>query len=86
MREMSATEFSRNLSRVLDAAEGGETIAVVRNGERIALLVPAPRANGAAVAELLRSWRGKLEFGPEWDEMLEEIRSMPARLEDPWRD
>ncbi|MGQ0575216.1 MAG: type II toxin-antitoxin system Phd/YefM family antitoxin [Pseudonocardia sp.] len=86
MREMTASEVSRNLSRVLDATENGETIAVTRNGERVALLVPAPRANGAAVAELLRSWRGKLEFGPEWDEMLEENRAMPARLEDPWRD
>ncbi len=86
MREMTTSEVSRNLSAVLDDAEGGETIAVTRSGHRVALIVPAPRANGAAVAEVFRKWRGTLEFGPEWDEMLEENRAMPARLEDPWRD
>lgn len=86
MKEMTATEFSRNLSRVLDAAEDGETIAVTRNGERIAMLVPAPRANGAALAEVFRRWHGKIELGPEWDEMLEENRRMPARVQDPWDD
>lgn len=86
MREMTASEVSRNFSAVLDEAERGGTIAVTRNGERIAHIVPAPRANGAALAEMFREWRGKLVFEDHWDEILEENRSMPARLEDPWRD
>jgi len=83
---MTTSEVSRNLSAVLDAAENGETIAVTRSGHRVALIVPAPRANGAALAEVFERWRGKLEFDDHWDEMLEENRALPARLEDPWRD
>lgn len=91
MREMTTSEVSRNLSAVLDEAERGGTIAVTRSGQRVALIVPAPRTNGAAVAEYLRGWRGTLDLGTldlgtEWDAMLEQDRTMPARVEDPWRD
>lgn len=83
---MTTSEVSRNLAAVLDEAERGGTIAVTRSGRRVALIVPAPRANGAAVAEYLRGWRGTLDLGTEWDAMLEQDRTMPARVEDPWRD
>ena len=58
MREMSASEASRNFSAVLDSAEHGETIVVTRAGKQVALIVPAPRANGAALREVFRRWSG----------------------------
>lgn len=58
MREMSASEASRNFSAVLDAAEHGETIVVVRSGRRVALIGPAPRANGAELRAVFERWRG----------------------------
>lgn len=86
MREMTTSEVSRNLSAVLDEAERGETIAVTRSGKRVALIVPAPRANGAALAEVFRRWSGQLAIDDEFEAAVEEKRTMPERLEDPWRD
>lgn len=86
MREMTTSEVSRNLSAVLDEAERGETIAVTRSGKRVALIVPAPRANGAALAEVFRRWSGKLVIDDEFEAAVEEKRIMPERLEEPWRD
>jgi len=86
MREMTTSEVSRNLSAVLDEAERGGTIAVTRSGKRVALIVPAPRANGAALAEVFRRWSGQLSIDDEFEAAVEEKRIMPERLEDPWRD
>ena len=55
---MSASEASRNFSAVLDSAQHGETIVVTRAGKQVALIVPAPRANGAALREVFRRWSG----------------------------
>ncbi|OZM84301.1 hypothetical protein CFP66_02925 [Pseudonocardia sp. MH-G8] len=55
---MSASEAARNFSAVLDATEKGETIVVTRSGRRVALIAPAPRANGAALSDVLDRWRG----------------------------
>ncbi len=57
MREISASEASRNFSAVLDSAEHGETIVVVRAGRRVALIAPAPQANGAALRAVFRRWQ-----------------------------
>jgi len=84
MREMTASEVSRNLSRVLDATENGETIAVTRNGERIALLVPAPRDNGAALAEVFRTWQGRTGIDDEFEANVTAIRTMTGEDHDPW--
>lgn len=63
MREMSASDASRNFSAVLDCAEQGETIVVTQGGKRVALIVPAPRANGPALREVFRRWQGNAAFG-----------------------
>lgn len=86
MREMTASEVSRNLSAVLDQAEQGETIAVTRNGERVALIVPAPRANGPALAEVFRRWKGRNGIDDEFEAAVEEIRTMAGQDRDPWHD
>jgi prevent-host-death family protein len=87
MKEMSATEVARNFSAVLDSIEDGETVVITRAGSQVAKLVPTPRANGAALAEVLRSWQGKVVFGEEFEEAVAWVRAMPADLDgDPWRE
>lgn len=63
MREMSATEASRNFKAVLDEAEHGETITVTRGGKRVAVIAPAPRANGRAVLEVMERYRKRAPAG-----------------------
>jgi len=87
MKEMSATEVARNFSAVLDSVENGETIVITRGGHQLAKLVPTPRANGAALAEVLRKWQGQDVFGPEFDETVAWARSLPADQDgDPWHE
>lgn len=89
MREVSATEVSRNFSAVLDSTERGETILVTRGGEPVATIAPAPRANGAALIDLFS--RYARSPGAGGDELAENIASLQefARSDldvDPWRD
>lgn len=58
MREITASEASRNFSAVLDSVENGEKVVVTRAGRRIAAISPAPAATGAALNAVLRRWRG----------------------------
>lgn len=89
MKEMTATEVARSFSAVLDAVERGESIVVTRGGERLATIAPAPRANGAAINEIIRKHAVPLAEG-EADpmlEVLEELRALTADVDgDPWRD
>lgn len=88
MREMSASEASRNFSAVLDSAEHGETIVVTRGGKRVALIMPAPRANGAALREVFRRWQGNAVFDDTFAANVAAVREVvSAELDsDPWRE
>ena len=88
MREISASEAARNFSAVLDSAEHGETIVVTRSGRRVALIAPAPRANGGAVLDLFERWRGHSAFDDGFEERVNAARnSVSADLDtDPWHD
>jgi prevent-host-death family protein len=88
MREMSASEASRNFSAVLDAAEHGETIVVHRGGRRVALIAPAPRANGKALLDVVKRWRGRDELDEAFAENVAKARTSvtPDLDTDPWRD
>lgn len=57
MREVTASEASRNFSSLLDAVEGGESVIITRSGSRVATIAPAPRCNGGAVREVLARWQ-----------------------------
>ncbi|KZM68204.1 type II toxin-antitoxin system Phd/YefM family antitoxin [Nocardia terpenica] len=46
MSTMTAAEASRNFSAVLDRAEHGETITIVRHGHTVAVIAPAPKRTG----------------------------------------
>jgi prevent-host-death family protein len=88
MREMTASEASRNFSAVLDDAEHGETIVVTRNGHRVALIVPAPRSNGRALREVFRRWNGNDALDDKFADNVAAVRdTATAELDtDPWRD
>ncbi|MGH3768111.1 MAG: type II toxin-antitoxin system Phd/YefM family antitoxin [Pseudonocardiaceae bacterium] len=88
MRELSASEVSRNFSAVLSSAEHGETIAVTRAGKRVALIAPAPRANGAALREVFRRWEGNAAFDDTFAANVAAARDAAAAALDldPWRD
>jgi prevent-host-death family protein len=85
---MAASEASRNFSAVLDEAEHGETIVVTRNGRRVALIVPAPRANGSALLSLFQEWEGRTEFDEDFANRVAEADSLEAAEldSDPWQD
>lgn len=85
---MSASEASRNFSAVLDAAEHGETIVVHRGGRRVALIAPAPRANGKALLDVVERWRGRDELDEAFAENVARSRASVTTEPDtdPWRD
>lgn len=88
MREMTASEASRSFSAVLDSAERGETIVVTRSGRRVALIAPAPQANGAALREVFRRWEENPALDDDFAERVT-AASTAASVEldtDPWRD
>ncbi|MCP3797858.1 type II toxin-antitoxin system prevent-host-death family antitoxin [Allokutzneria sp. A3M-2-11 16] len=82
MKVLTASEASRRFSAVLDEVEEGETIVVTRGGRRVALLSPAPRANGAELAALARRWAGRLDEGFAGD--VAGARAGVGLDEDPW--
>ncbi len=42
MRQLTVTEAKANLSKLLDAVERGETVAITRHGKRVARIEPLP--------------------------------------------
>ena len=84
---MSAADVARRFSAVLDGAEHGETIVVTRGGRRVALIVPAPRANGQAVNEILARWRGRLNIDDVFAAHVADAGDATIELDrDPWRE
>ena len=81
VRDVSATDASRNFSNLLDAVEhDGESFVISRHGHVVARLEPAG-GNGQAVRELLRGARPDRDWAGE----LADLRSMPPQ-ERPWSD
>ncbi|MCX5041622.1 type II toxin-antitoxin system prevent-host-death family antitoxin [Aldersonia sp. NBC_00410] len=88
MREMSASEASRNFAAVLDAVEQGETIVVTRSGRRVASIAAAPAESGSALAEVFARWRGSPALDADFaDRVSAGRRSVSADLDgDPWNE
>jgi len=84
MRIMTASDASRRFSAVLDDAEQGETIVITRGGRRVAVISPAPAANGAALAAFSRRWRGRLDADFAAD--VAATRASAVLDGDPWQD
>lgn len=86
MREMTASEASRNFSAVLDSVENGETIVVTRAGRRVAAIAPAPAATGAAFNEVLTRWREAGALDDDFARRIDAARDAAAADidADPW--
>ncbi|HEX8859738.1 MAG TPA: type II toxin-antitoxin system prevent-host-death family antitoxin [Actinomycetes bacterium] len=82
MKTVTATEAARNFAAVLDEAERGETIVVVRGSRRVATIGPAAAAPGRAVKELLRRHRPDRD----WVKDLWRVRRLTADQERSWPD
>lgn len=82
MRTMTASEVSRRFSAVLDKAEHGDTIVITRAGHRVAILSPAPAANGAALLDAVRGWGAPDD--PDFAVDLAAVRAAVTLDEDPW--
>ena len=87
MKELSASEAARRFSAVLDGAEDGETYVITRAGRRVAMIVPAPRANGRAVSDVLGRWRNRLAVDDGFAGVVEAAGAVTTEGDaDPWRD
>ena len=86
MREVTASEASRNFSAVLDSVERGETILVTRAGRRVASIAPTPLATGAALNAVLRRWRGAAALDDDFAESIATARAAASTEDDrdPW--
>ena len=86
MREVTASEASRNFSAVLDSVERGETILVTRAGRRVASIAPTPLATGAALNAVLRRWRGAAALDDDFAEFIDTARAAASTEDDrdPW--
>ena len=86
MRVLTATEISRNFSRVLDEmASGGEEIVIMRGKHPVAKIVPgAPRL---AALEVLADLHRTLDDddGEAWlEDAARADRRLKKELRDPW--
>lgn len=88
MRELTASEASRNFSAVLDCAERGEKIVVTRGGRRVAMIAAAPRTDGAALRAVFERWRGAPALDDAFGARIGTVREMvTGELDvDPWHD
>ena len=87
VKELTDAEVARRFSAVLDDAENGEAVAITRDGRRIAMLVPAPRANGAALLDVFRRWDGQLAADDTFDADVAAARDLPPGPDaDPWHE
>lgn len=81
---MTATEASRHFSDLLDAAERGETITIVRGGHPVAEIGPAHKRTGADLRSAL------VDIPPPDEEfgihIAETVALLRSEVNDPWAD
>jgi prevent-host-death family protein len=70
MKDISATEASRNFSKLLDEVQKGRSFHIVRGGERVATVTPVKRHTGAELIAIYER-RGP---DPELADAIEEGR------------
>ncbi|TAN40929.1 MAG: type II toxin-antitoxin system Phd/YefM family antitoxin [Nitrospirae bacterium] len=86
MKTVSATEFSRNFSAIMDRVEHGhEEFIVVRNNHEVARIVPGPAFMTAleALADLYRTIPDSA--GKDWlGDSRKSGKKMKDAVRDPW--
>ncbi|MEV2225105.1 type II toxin-antitoxin system prevent-host-death family antitoxin [Nocardia vinacea] len=84
MTTMTAAEASRNFSAVLDRAEHGETITIVRHGRTVATIAPAPIRTGRALRSALES-TDVPAFDEDYESDIASALSLVSdEVRDPW--
>jgi prevent-host-death family protein len=71
MTQVGMHEAKTKLSQLVERAEAGEDIVIARNGKPAARLVPVRSA--AALASVRGSWRGRVRFADDFDELPDDI-------------
>ncbi|MFI5782503.1 type II toxin-antitoxin system Phd/YefM family antitoxin [Nocardia sp. NPDC051570] len=81
---MTAAEASRNFSAVLDRAEHGETITIVRHGRTVATITPAPKRTGRALRLALED-TDVPPFDEDYESDIANALSLVSdEVKDPW--
>lgn len=91
MHAVSATEFARNFSQMLDQVEHqGITIAILRNQKQVATVVPQLRHQSAmeAFGDLYRPLEGAVK--DDWMVDIQRVNkslkgTLSSRAQDPWQ-
>jgi antitoxin (DNA-binding transcriptional repressor) of toxin-antitoxin stability system len=94
MKEVTVTEFARNLSRYFDEVEAGETIQLFRGKKLIARLLPPAEEepNGTRIARRIANQGGN--YDPIWDKIaviVDDLKTQELEwaennpIEDPWK-
>lgn len=88
MREMSASEASRNFSAVLDSAEHGETVVVTRSGRRVALIASAREPTAPQLRDVVVRWRNTAPFDDTIVQHVADARNAASADldDDPWNE
>lgn len=86
MTTMTAAEASRNFSAVLNRAEHGETITIVRHGRTVATIAPPTKKTGRTLRHSLEN----SEVPPFDDDFAADIAAGVSMviddMGDPWAD
>jgi prevent-host-death family protein len=89
MKEITATEASRNFAAVLDAVQAGEEIVITRGQVPIARLVKEEQANGHLLIKALEGWNGLVSSSPGSEEDMDWILGTRdadrGAWQDPWQ-
>lgn len=86
MTTITAAEASRNFSAVLDRAEHGETITIVRHGRTVATIAPAPKRTGRTLRHALEN-TDVTPFDEDYESDIASAMSLVSdEPRDPWAD
>ena len=84
MRTITATEASRNFKKLLDAVEGGESVAITRGGETIAEISPRRRKTAKDLFDALDKLDLPRTSHEEYEEMNTLLKDLRAPDPDLW--
>jgi prevent-host-death family protein len=82
---ITATELARNLSDILNRVRyRGESFSVVKNGELVAEIKPAPAAKPMTWGDFVQLWDSLPKPDPDyWNDVEEAHRLMNQPLQEP---
>lgn len=69
MTKVTIHAAKTNLSKLIAQVEAGEEVVICRGSEEVVRMIPAKLANehGDSVRPGRGSWKGHVQFKPDWD-------------------